>query len=53
MIILFSRFVLSNQNQLIIENFNHQGIGENTLNRIADQELKAEDCKSSAAAAGF
>ena len=53
LIILFSRFVLTNQNQLIMEDFNHQGIWEYAVKRIADPKLKAEDCKSSAAAANF
>jgi len=53
MIIRFSSFVLTNQNQLIMRKFNHPGIWRNTLKRIADPKLKAEDCKSSAAAARF
>jgi len=36
-----------------MENFNHQGIWLNILKRIADPKLKAEDCKSSAAAANI
>jgi len=42
--ILLCRFVLTNQNQLIMENFNHQGIWEYAVKRIADPMLKTEDC---------
>jgi len=36
-----------------MENFEHQVIWEYHVKRIADPKLKAEDCKSSAAAANF
>jgi hypothetical protein len=36
-----------------MKNFNDQGIWEYAVKRITDPKLKAEDCKSSAAAANF
>jgi len=36
-----------------MENFNQQWLWVNSVKRIADPKLKAEDCKSSAAAARF
>lgn len=49
LIILFSRFAVTNQNQLIMGNINTQWVWEYAVKRIADiadPKLKAEDCKT-------